>query len=100
MKSFFLVLIPLVLAGCASIESVSLTSIPKERSRPISASASRMIFLGFNFDNNYVNEVPRRLIDKCEGGTITGILTKDESIWYFPPFVYERRVAAQGYCVK
>jgi hypothetical protein len=84
--------------GCASVNSVSLTPIPKDRSKPISAEVSRTIFLAFNFDNDYVDPLIGQLKSKCPQGVVTGILTKDEVIHYF--IAHTRRVVATGYCLQ
>lgn len=88
----------LFLSGCASVNSVSLTSIPANKEREVKTSASRIIFLGFNFNNDYVDNMVEDLQRQCPNGKISGILTKDESINYFLFFVWERRVTARGYC--
>jgi hypothetical protein len=87
-----------LLSGCVTLNSVSQTQIPEDRSRQITAESSRLIILGLNFDNDYVDLVSRKLRAQCEGGEVRGILTKDEVITYFL-FVDRRRVAATGYCV-
>ena len=88
------------LNACKHLQSVSITPIPKNRTQEVSAKSSRFIFLGFNFNNDYVDEVVSKLKRKCNGGVIKGILTKDESITYFPLFAHSREVTATGYCVK
>jgi hypothetical protein len=101
MKNFFFLLFFIfgfIFAGCASINSVSLTSIPSSKEREVKTSASRVIFLGFNFNNDYVDDMVENLQRQCPNGKISGILTKDESINYFLFFVRERRVTARGYC--
>ncbi len=87
------------LGACASLQSTSLSSIPSKRDRVVSAEASRTIFLGFNFDNDYVNSLENDLKKQCVGGDVRGILTKDEVINYFLYIVHKRRVRASGYCV-
>jgi len=89
-----------VLSGCASINSVSLTSIPAKKGPEITAERSKMIFLGLNFDNDYVNEMTDDLKAQCRDGQVKGILTKDESIMYFLFFLYRRKVTAYGYCQR
>ena len=103
MKKFFqfaqqtvLLAAALLLSHCASVQTVSVSSIPKDRSRPVSAQVSRLIILGFNFDNDYVEPLVSELKNKCRGGMVSGILTKDEVISY--PFVHKRIITASGYC--
>lgn len=89
-----------LMGGCVSLQSVSLTQIPKERNRPISAEVSKLYFFGFNFDNNYADDAARILSEKCAGGQVKGILTKDENINYFIGIVMKRQITAHGYCLK
>lgn len=86
----------LFLASCASVNSVSLTSIPAQRNRPVSAVVSKTIFLGFNFDNDFINPLVDDLKQKCQGGVVSGILTKDETISYV--LVFTKKVTASGFC--
>jgi hypothetical protein len=88
-----------VLCGCASINSVSLTPISADRKNQVQAESGKVIFLGFNFDNDFVDEVVNDLKRQCPSGRITGILTKDEVINYFLYFVYKRQITAKGFCV-
>jgi|GEM_PF-508985 len=101
MKYFlFLVLLQsLILGGCASINSVSVTSIPAERTSPLKVERSKVIVLGLSFDNDFVDEMVSDLQRQCPGGKVTGILTKDEDINYFLYLVYQKRVTASGYCI-
>lgn len=88
------------LVGCASVNSVSITPIPKERDSKVSAVASKTIILGFNFDNDFIDTLVADLQKQCPNGKVTGILTKDENINYFLYFVWKKQVSATGYCVK
>lgn len=86
----------LLLAGCASVNSVSLTPIPSNRSHPVKAEVSKTIFLAFNFDNDYVNPLVDQLKEQCPNGVVSGILTKDETTGYVIIFV--KHVTATGFC--
>jgi hypothetical protein len=99
-KNLFLLSVLATFFACASLQSVSMTPVPKDRSNPVKVEASRVIFLGFNFDNDYVDRLSEDLRDHCRGGTVSGILTKDEVINYFLFFVVKRKVTASGYCVR
>lgn len=88
----------LVLSGCATVQSVSLTQIPSDRENVITASVEKFIFLGFNFNNDYVENIEKDLRDQCQGGEVKGILTKDEIIRYF--LAHTRKITATGYCIK
>lgn len=87
-----------ILSGCASVNSVSLTPIPKDRSKIVNAEVSKTIFLAFNFNNDFVEPLVDTLKSKCPQGIVTGILTKDEVIHYF--IVHTRKVTATGYCLQ
>jgi hypothetical protein len=79
--------------------SISTTSIPVERSKPVEAEAYRFLFLMMNFDNYYVEELTRDLASQCTEGRVEGILTKQEDIMYFPVIAHAVRVSATGFCV-
>jgi hypothetical protein len=85
---------------CVQLQSIAINSqpAPEERAKKISAIAEKMFFLGFNFDNNFLDEAPQKLLDQCQDGKIKGIVSKFESVHYFlfTKFV----VKASGYCVK
>ncbi len=84
------------LAGCASVNSVSLTPIPRQRSNRVQAEVTKTIFLAFNFDNDYVDGLVEDLKRQCPNGVVSGILTKDETISYI--LVFKKRVVATGFC--
>lgn len=98
MRILSLAVLMLGLGGCVSMQSVSLTSIPARKGKEITAQKSRLIILGFNFDNDYVNELVEDLKNQCPNGQVKGILTKDEIVDYFLMLVHTRRVTATGYC--
>lgn len=99
LKSLLIMTTTLWLTACASLNSVSLTQIPEERRHRVHAESSRIIVLGINFDNDFVDDVADDLRRSCKG-KITGILTKDEVINYFLFLVYKRRIEATGFCQK
>ncbi len=86
--------------SCVSLSSVSITQIPKERNKEVSASSSKFIIFGFSFSNEYADEVVKNLKKKCDGGMVQGILTKDENVNYFIGIVMKREITASGYCNK
>ena len=98
LQSLFAIGLAFALSGCASLNSVSLTPVPANRSNEVSSETERWIFLGFNFDNDYADQAAKNLARKCPGGKISGILTKDEIYAYFLFFVMKKRVVATGYC--
>lgn len=89
-------LVALQLAGCASINSVSLTPIPANRKKEVKAEVSKTVFLGFNFNNDFLDPLVDKLKSQCPEGVVSGILTKDEVISYV--LVFTRKVTATGYC--
>ena len=97
----FLFLINLMtLSGCTHLMSTSTTPVPARRDKPVTASTEKFIFLAFNFNNDYVNNMADQLADQCPNGKVTGILTKHENITYFPLIAHKVRVSASGYCVR
>jgi len=89
----------LLLSNCASVNSVSLTPIPAERKSLVRTQMSKTIFLGFNFDNDFIDEIVDDLKRQCPNGKVSGLLTKDENINYFLYFVWKKQITATGYCV-
>jgi uncharacterized lipoprotein YajG len=100
MKKFSTLILSFILSSCASVNSVSLTPIPADRHQPIKVEASKVIVLGLNFDNDFVDQLVSDLQRKCPKGKVTGILTKDENINYFLYLVWKKQVTATGYCVS
>jgi hypothetical protein len=98
LKFLSLLLVLPLLAGCASVNSISMTTIPKDRNQVVRAEVSKTIFLAFNFDNDFVDPLVEKLKAQCPQGIVTGILTKDEVISYV--IVHTRRVVATGFCVR
>ena len=88
------------ITGCTFLESVSLTNIPEKRSKVVSATREKRIFFYFNFDTDFADELSANLRSQCEGGVVSGILTKFENICYVPVFCFYsvNRVTATGYC--
>ena len=80
---FFLLLA--LSTGCVHMRSMSTTSVPAERSKPVEAE-------GYN--------LPKELAEQCPNGRVEGILTKHENIMYFPLFAHAVRVTASGFCVE
>jgi hypothetical protein len=81
--------------GCASLHSVSVTSIPQNRNQKVSANVSKWIILGLNFNNDYVDELTESLRRKCDG-KVTGILTKYESTLFL--IASKNEITATGFC--
>ncbi|MEY3903667.1 MAG: hypothetical protein RL189_2973 [Pseudomonadota bacterium] len=83
-------------AGCASLRSVSVTSIPQNRAEQVTANVSKWVILGLNFNNDYVDQLTDQLRAKCSG-KVTGILTKYESTLYF--IASKDEITATGFCL-
>lgn len=83
--------------GCTSLQSVGVTSIPKERGRPVETSENNVALLGIHFDNTFADEVPEKLRQQCPDGKITGVFSKYESTWYV--LVQNRSVTVKAFCL-
>ena len=96
----FFILLMGMNTGCTYLESVSLTNIPEERSKVVTATREKGIIFYFNFDTDFTDELSADLRSQCEGGVVSGILTKFENICYVPVFCFYSvyRVTATGYC--
>ena len=99
-KLISLLLLINIISSCAYMASVSQTSIPKDRSKKVSAKVENNIIFLFNFSNEYVESIPNQLISQCPNGSVKGILTKDENITYFPIVFHKSVITAEGYCVN
>lgn len=88
----------LALCGCTTLHSVSLTSVPAQRSQKISAQREKFIIMGFNFENDYVADVAADLRRQCPQGFISGVLTKHETVNYFLYFFWKQRVTSEAFC--
>ena len=86
-----------VVTGCTSLQSVSVTQVPTDRSRQVRAEVTNTALLGIHFDNDFLDDLLPQLVAQCPHGRITGLLTKQESSLYV--IVATRRVIATGYCV-
>lgn len=85
---------------CVQLQSIAINSqpAPEERVKKIIAQADKLFFLGFNFDNDFLEEAPKKLLEQCPDGKIKGIVSKFETVHYF--FFTKFVVKASGYCVK
>ena len=99
-KMTIILIISICLSHCASLQSVSITSIPKDRSKPVEAIVEKEIIFYFNFETDYADQVAIQLRNQCQGGVVSGILTKSESICYVPIFCFLiiNKITAKGYC--
>lgn len=101
MKRLFLLVatISLSLSGCTYTMAVSQTNIPSQRNKPVEASISKFIVLGFNFDNDYALQLSTKLKERCPQGEVRGVTTQDMMTLYFLTFFWAREIKAQGYCL-
>tara|TARA_B100001094_G_scaffold211441_1_gene205404 strand:- start:666 stop:1064 length:399 start_codon:yes stop_codon:yes gene_type:complete len=90
----------LFVTNCTYLRSVTQTNLPAKRSKKVSARAYKLIFLGFNFDNDHVLDLPKKLQRQCPNGDVRGVLTKDARTIYFLGFVWAHDIEATGYCVS
>ena len=88
-----------LLSGCVHMSSISTTSVPVDRSKPVYAEAEKFMFLWINFSNDYVDFLTEDLAAQCPNGRVEGVLTKQENILVFP-VGSEVRVSASGFCVN
>ena len=100
MKKLSFVCLLMILASCAQVQSVSQTSIPRDRSHAVSAQVEKNIIFLMNFNNDYIDELTAKLKSQCQNGAVRGILTKDENITYFPIIFHKSVVTATGYCIQ
>lgn len=94
---FLFAAISSLLISCAHVNSVSLTPIPVNKQKVVRAERSKMVFLGFNFNNDFIDEMVNDLKMQCPNGVVTGILTKDQTIGYV--LFFNHIVTAEGYCI-
>ena len=86
--------------GCTHLHSLSVTTIPDDRSRPVEATGERIVLLGINPNNDYAAEVVSDLAKQCPDGRISGVMTRYERAMVVPVLAYAHRVHAQGFCLK
>ena len=86
--------------GCTHLHSLSVTTIPDDRSRPVEATGERIVVLGINPNNDYADEVVSDLAQQCPDGRVSGVMTRYERALVVPIFAYAHRVRATGYCLK
>ncbi len=98
LKAVGLSLLALAFSGCAVLHSVSMTSYPKNRQKPVQAQVKKFVLLGLNFNNDFVLNLTPQLQQQCPDGTVTGITSKYESVWYV--FAHQMIVTSQGFCTK
>lgn len=90
----------LSMVGCTHMRSLSVTTIPQDRSQPVEAVADRVIFFGINYSNDYVEILVERLAEQCPKGKVSGLLTRTEKSLVFPLVAHRISVRAQGFCVS
>lgn len=97
-KKIAMILSLIAVSGCASLRSVSMTSFPENRSKPVEAKVSKFVFLALNFNNDFVSDLVPQLQQQCPKGKVTGITSKYETRWYL--IGYSMIVTSQGFCLK
>lgn len=97
-QSFRVLLVAFSATACMHLESVSLTSLPQNRSALVQAKEGQLVFLGLSENSDFVDDVARTLAAQCLGGRIQGILTKFYTTTYVPWLLTKRTVEAKGYC--
>lgn len=87
-------------SGCTYTVAVSQSNIPAQRKKPVTASVSRFIILGLNFDNDFALQLGTRLKEACPQGSVRGVTTQDKLTIYFPGIFWAREAEASGYCMQ
>ena len=99
LEKSLLIIITVFMTNCVSLQSVSITNIPKDTSRPVSTSQTKLIFLAANFNTDYADLLSKDLRKQCPGGKVSGILTKNEHICHLPLCLfYSQKITAKGFC--
>jgi hypothetical protein len=96
-RSFYALALLAVAPACTHLQSVSVTQIPADRSRPVRAEVNNPALFGIHFDNSFVEDLTPQLMAQCPHGRLTGLLTKYENTTYV--LVSTRTVITTGYCV-
>lgn len=86
------------LYSCASLNSVSQTTIPAKKGKKVKVEAKNHIFFFLAFTTTWVEELHDELRRKCPRGKIQGILTKNYTKTFFPIIYHQNVVTAEGYC--
>ena len=94
-----LVIAALCLNACTYTAAVTQTNVPPQRDHPVEVDVKRFIFFA-TLDTDEVSRLTAELQQKCPGGRVTGILTKDLRTMYFLFIFWQREVIAKGFCVK
>jgi len=93
-----LIILLLLTTGCASLNSVSLTRVPKNRAQPILAEGWTWGILGIYFSNSFVDEAIGDLRKKCRKGKISGVLTKYSTRFFI--LWTTRTVNLKAFCLQ
>lgn len=86
----------ILLSGCVSLNSVSMTQVPQQRQHEVFASADHWSLLGIAFSNDFADEAVSQLQQQCQGGKLEGVYTKYQNTLYL--LVVQRQVIVSGYC--
>ncbi len=90
----------LLATACTYTAAVTQTNVPADRSRPVKAEVKKYIVLGFNFSNDQVFTLTKKLAEQCPDGVVKGVLTQDQWTEYVLIFFWARETTATGYCVR
>ena len=95
--SVLLLMITFLSSACVHVNTVSISSIPAQREKVVSASTSRFILFGLAFSSKFVDEAVEDLRAQCDG-KIEGIMTKFETHNYFLYLFMNEEVIVKGFC--
>ncbi|GGY50664.1 hypothetical protein GCM10011297_24420 [Bacterioplanes sanyensis] len=96
MKVWITLCLLALLSGCVSLNSVSMTQVPAQRSNQVTTSADHWSLLGIAFSNDFVDEAMTGLQQQCQGGKLEGVYTKYQNTLYL--LILQREVIVSGYC--
>lgn len=91
-----------LLSACHTVESISISQLPEmaARKQKIASAASSLIILSIPFGSTFVAEAREGLLRQCPQGAIEGVLSKHETVSYFPGVAVEQRVSMEAYCIN
>ena len=101
MRGLCATVLGLGLVGCTHSVHVNHTSDfqttkPLNEYKIVEARAEQHVVMGFAGDTQYADDAYRRLMNQCEGGTVTGIQPRYSTSHNF--FSWTNVVLMRGYC--
>lgn len=101
MKSVLFLVFLLNLTGCAysihQYAALDFSGLTGKNGTKISATGEKKYII-MKTDNDFVDLAYNNLMDKCKGGSISGITTKYYTALGF--FSFDEKLELEGYCIK